>query len=224
MQKHPQYLSLCFLGGLALACAGNDSSSGVVDALTLVAVDPADFPADAAACGSPAGLGSYVAELIDVSQRTEVDIEQESRKIPNFPVQSSPPTACDRSIAFGRVVVNREYVARVSTYADLDGDPSTVDICTRERTSVALTRENGECTSHLAQPMFRFSCYGWRKPGAVNILPPNGAAGAAGTAVESPSQEASAPSTVAGCEGNGCAGTALEYRTMSLRYCVPDSW
>ncbi|HMA97777.1 MAG TPA: hypothetical protein VKP30_34060 [Polyangiaceae bacterium] len=220
MQKLLHLLSLCSFGGLALACAGTDSSSNAVDALTLMAVDPTDFQA---ACGSPAGSGSYVAELIDVTQRTDVDINQESRKIPSFPAQSSPATACDRSVAFGRVVVNREYVARVSTYADTDGDPSTVDVCTREGTSVAVTRENGECTSHLAQPVSRLSCYGWRKPGAVNSLASSGVAGSAGTAVESPSQELTASPAVAGCEGDGCGGVAIEHRTMALRYCVSDA-
>lgn len=227
-------LAAFWAAGLLFACSDSGSGTAIVDAHTLVAVDPVDFPSTAldargvSLCSGPDSQGAYVAELIDVSG-VETDLETVS-----FPVQSSPPTACSRAVAFARIVEHREYVARVWTYADSDGDPNTIDICTKGGTSVAVTRVSGECTTTPAVPVSQLKCYGWQKPSESqqHVAPVPDAAESA-TAAGAPAQPADS-ATAGGasaltsesslsCGDKGCPGVAIAYRTITLHYCVADS-
>lgn len=197
---------------LSLACSNSGSGTATPDAHTLVAVDPIDFPdaptegvtGNPSVCHGPNSSGAYVAELIDVSRDADIEsllTEPEAADFPIFPVQVSPATTCTRAVAFGRVVENRKYVATVWTYADMDGDPDTVDVCTIDGTSVTVTRINGQCTTTPATPVAQLTCYGWQRPTTET----------AGSTNSNPS-----------CDELGCPGIALEYRLMTLHYCVVD--
>jgi hypothetical protein len=226
----PFLIGLSF--GLVLACGATDTSTTTTDSVTMISVSPTDFPA-AAQCGDGKGSGAYVAELIDVSRLVAQDT---SNDIGEFVMQSSPATACNRSVAFGEVVENREYVVRIKTYTDSDGDPSTIDVCTLNRTSVTVPRQDGVCSetladaAALAEPLSTLFCYGWRASGSLPAT--TGSAGSAGSAGASDSAGAAGSggsSGTAGASGSGarcnpqtlgCPGTAIEYRTVTLRYCA----
>jgi len=229
MQSPVRLTSLSVAFGLCCACGSTTTATTEPDAETLIAVDPADFPG-AEGCGSAQGFGSFVAELFDVSGRIAQDDEADD-SIKEFSVQSSPATACDRAVAFSRVVEYREYMARVATYADSDGDPSTIDVCTVEQTSVAVMRENGECTTTLAAPLATYDCWGWQETtqssatdaSTTNTESTNaGSAGAepADTAVTEPADAAVTELAITSAASVGKPGVAIEYRTMTLHYCV----
>jgi hypothetical protein len=151
-----------------LACDSNNSNSTEVDAITLVAVDPNDFPAETNCAelddGSLPG-GAYVAELIDVTGI----VEESGKSVEEFSVQSSKAIRCGNPVGFAKAFENRSYVVQVQYYADVDGDPSTIDVCTVEGTSVTVQGlGNGKCprafddaTLTLATPSLEFRCYGW---------------------------------------------------------------
>jgi hypothetical protein len=155
-------LTLCLLPGL-VACSSDDDDDVDTDALTLVAVDSADFPS-AANCGVPedstSPRGAYVAELIDVSGAVS---EAGLVKLDDFIVQSSAPVLCGKTLGFSQVTAERAYEIAVRVYPDIDGDPTTLDICTKGNTSVTVTRVDGKCTDELATPSSTFHCYGWSK-------------------------------------------------------------
>jgi hypothetical protein len=218
MRTNLRSLATHLAAGLLLACSNSGSGMAAPDAHTLVAVDPIDLPdpdaegasIDNGVCRGPNSTGAYVAELIDVSRDVDMDSLLTESEAADFPVQASPATACTRSVAFARVVENREYIAKVWTYADADGDPDTVDVCTIDGTSVAVTRVDGRCTTMLATPVAQFTCYGWRRPA------PQSAEHADATS-QSPSASCDAAGSL------GCPGIALGYRLMTLHYCVLDS-
>jgi hypothetical protein len=159
MSRASALLSLLVLPGL-IACNSSSSDDATTDAVTLVAVDSKYFPEEANCTPTVSGTlpgGAYVADLIDVSGATELDGED----LGPFLVQVAPPVPCGRGIAFANVTENRSYEVVVRIYPDLDGDPSTVDVCTLAPTNVTTTRENGECGSKLATPSATLRCFGW---------------------------------------------------------------
>jgi hypothetical protein len=161
MSRASALLFLVYLSGL-IACDSSDTEDNTTDAVTLVAVDSKFFPT-AVSCTLPeSGAlpgGAYVADLFDVS----LDWKNE-KETQRFLVQSSPPVPCGRGIAFAKVTENRSYDVRVRIYPDLDGDPTTVDICTLAPTNVTVKREGGQCTSSLATANATLHCFGWEKP------------------------------------------------------------
>lgn len=214
MRNNLRSLATLLAAGLSLACSNSGSGTVAPDAHTLVAVDPIDFPDDSVPSGSsspsvchgPNSSGAYVAELIDVSQDTDMESLVSDLELGDFPVQASPATVCSRSVAFARVVENREYIAHIWTYPDTDGDPSTADVCTIDGTSVTVTRVNGECTTTPASPVGQFTCYGWQRSTQQDK------SGGSASGRPSPS-----------CSEVGCPGIALGYRLMTLHYCVVDA-
>jgi hypothetical protein len=304
MQLSPCLTSFCVSSALLLACGSSGTTSTVTDAVTLIAVDPADFPkmlaissggtagnagqsADGGVAGSAtspesnlaaagnlaqfsgggtagsagrpgdggtagsatsvlssntvagslgqsmasgevgggglignaarivgdcaSGVGSYVAELIDVSRLLTLDT---SITLADFPVQSSLPTACNRPVAFSRVTPNRLYEVRVSTYAE-----DAARLCALDGTTVTTLRTGDECTAQLAQPTLSgIVCYGWQQ--AADHSSCDGSAGAGGTAS---SADAGGAAGSAGARDRvGCPGLAIEYRTITLNYCVKN--
>lgn len=189
-----------------IACSSTSTATLTSDAKTLVAVDSRDFPV-AAACtqdddGTLSG-GTYVAELIDVSgaisatDSTPVSGKRSLDAQDNeFFVQSSGVTTCGKTVAFGDAVPDRVYEVRVSVYADLDADPTTVDVCTLKGTGVTVNKVDGKCPALLdagatiATPAIELQCYGWQ-----------------------------APSTD-GSPGAGQAVLSLSQRTVTAHYCV----
>jgi hypothetical protein len=182
---------------------------------------PADAAGTPVGCGNPAGA-VYVAELIDVSK----DLAREAgTPIPDFTVQSSPVTSCSRVVAFSHVVPNREYIAKVSVYADLDGDPKTIDVCTVAGTSVTVARNVGEdCATltgpnhpplTLAKPLATLHCYGWQKESKTAAA--NSAAGSAG---DPGADGVGGAGGAGGASPLGGPGVAIQYRTMTLHYCA----
>jgi hypothetical protein len=243
MPRPSSLLSLCFSSELLLACGSTNTATTTPDSVTLIAIDPTDFPrmttstgsvvtSDAgspdaaladggtghvAACGTPYGFGAYVAELLDVSG----DLVKEAGPYvaDAFPVQSSPAMPCHRTVAFGRVVPNRQYTAKVTVYADSDGDPSTLDICTLEGTSVTLARENGGCTTTLAKPVAALNCYGWQTEPLVTDVA-DASASEAGVMTGAGGSNAGLDENRCDPTTRGCPGLAIQYRTMTLHYCV----
>jgi hypothetical protein len=182
-----------------LACSSNNDDDNETDAVTLVSVDPNDFPEDAH-CALPADgslpTGAYVAELIDVTGVAKEDgiaIDDE------FPVQSSAPVKCGTPVGFAKVVPLRSYEANVRVYPDLDDNLETVDICTVKGTAVTVVRENGECTQTLATPLVTLRCYGWAEPTVLN-------------SDDSDTTSITVP--------NGAPATSIEDRTVYAHYCV----
>jgi len=223
--------------GLLLACGATSTATTTPDAVALIAVDPANFQA-VAPCGEGQAASTYVAELIDVSGRVAQDL---GPYIGEFTVQTSPATACNRTVAFGEVVADREYLVRIKTYAGA--------VCTVERTSVTVPKVDGTCSNTLAeapalaQPLSTIVCYGWRSndvvasgevagaAGSANVADTTGTAGAAGSAnvADTTAYNGTAgagPTGGAGCEPytHGCPATAIAYRTVSLRYCAPNPY
>jgi hypothetical protein len=196
---------LCLLPGF-LACNSSSSSSTETDAITLIAVDPADFPAGVDCAlhedGSVPG-GAYVAELIDVSGKVSTD---STNTLEEFPVQSSTPAKCGTPIGFPEAIADRVYEVDVTVYPDLDGDPNTVDICTVEGTSVTLVRPKNGCPKTLdgrqtlATPVTTFRCYGWAIQPSPKPL-----------AAETPSEKMS--------PREGAPVLAIDQRTVFAHYC-----
>lgn len=181
--------SLAFLlVAQATACSNSSTETLTSDAVTLVAVDSRDFP-DSAACtvdadGNLSG-GTFVAELIDVSGIISTTDDSPvsgtkslSAEDNEFMVQSSEAMPCGKSVAFADAVALRRYEVRVNVYADLDGDPTTSDVCTVEGTRVAVQKSNGKCPAlsdagtTIATPALSLRCFGWQAPSV------NGTAGA----------------------------------------------
>lgn len=225
--------------GLLLACGSTDTATTTPDSVTLIAIDPTHFPViprssdgtDAPQCNQ--GLGTYVAELIDASDRVSQDATQ---TMGDFLVQASPATSCGRTVAFGEVVANREYRARIRTYSD--------DVCTIGRTSVTVTKVDGVCPNTLAeatvlaQPSSTILCYGWRANGIATTGSNLGTAGSAGAPSDTgasgsagmagagtASSTTTGPGNLAGCnpQNAGCPAAAVDYRTVTLPYCVLSS-
>lgn len=200
MSRASVLFALSLLPGF-LACDSNDSSTTEVDAITLVAVDPNDFPVETNCAelddGSLPG-GAYVAELIDVT----------GDFIKEFSVQSSKAMACGKPVGFAKAFENRSYEVLVKFYPDLDGDPSTIDVCTVEGTSVTvLGLGNGKCPRAfddsaltLATPSLEFRCYGWA------IEP---------SLTEDPPEDEKSLS-----EFDGAPVVAFDKRTVYARHCV----
>jgi hypothetical protein len=270
MPSPSRLIPLLVSSGLLLACGSTNQAGVTPDSVTLIAVDPADFPRTKAAeqregtggvdgqsvndgsagaagvddrptnggsdagssssgdvggnpggCGNPAGA-VYVGDLIDVSK----DLAREAgTRLPDFMVQSSPVTSCSRVVAFSRVVPNREYEVKVNVYPDLDGDPKTVDVCTVGGTSVTVVRNDGEdCATltgrdhpplTLARPVATLRCYGWQKDS--NTAVSNNAAGSGGDTGADGTDGVGGTISVS---PPGGPGVALQYRTMTLHYCV----
>lgn len=223
MPNIPRLAAAYLMAGLSLACSDSGSDTTTPDAYTLIAINPEDFPSvfdgvrpeNTGVCSGPNSQGAYVAELVDVSGVVDTD---SMTPIPDFAVQSSPATACNRTVGFARAVEHREYVARVWTYADIDGDPATIDICTIDGTSIAVMRVNGQCTTVPATPVSQLRCYGWQKPSSappeMTGEPLSGAAGAASSSTGGAASKS--------CDEFGCPGVAIGYRTMTLHYCVAE--
>ncbi len=177
---------------MALGCGGGSDYDDTPDSDTLIAVDPVDFAAELA-CGEPSGLESYVGRLVDVTPY----LASNGEELSEYPVQSSPPTLCNRSLAFGLVTEERSYVVDIDGYPDLDGDPEHLDVCTVPGSSVVQSLADGECTGPYLEPSWQYRCYGWEA-------------------------EAADPSDADGsAEGEGQPGVSLEYRTVFLHYCLP---
>jgi hypothetical protein len=197
----------------------------------MIAIDPTHFPAiptasdgtDTPQCNQ--GSGTYVAELIDASDRVSQDATQ---TMGDFLVQVSPATSCGRTVVFGEVVGNREYRARIRTYSG--------DVCPIARTSVTVPKVDGVCpetladATALAQPTSTILCYGWRASGVASAN--LGTAGSAGAPSDSGAGMAGAAGAagstttwtgkLAGCnpQNAGCPAAAVAYKTVTLPYCV----
>jgi hypothetical protein len=172
---------------LVLGCGDSGSSSDEVEDQTLIMVSPADF-AGTGDCGAEGGLGAYVATLIDVTG----DFVEGKKVIDEFFVDTSPPTSCTQSIGFATVVPDRAYEVIVEGYADTDGDPTTVDICTVKGTRVVLAKNGKQCTHEVVAPIQSWRCYGWQDPS-------DGSSGDG--------------------QGDGNPAIAIEYRSVSLHDC-----
>jgi hypothetical protein len=214
------------------ACNSSNSASTEIDSITLVSVDPADFPKTAQCAQRSDGTfpgGAYVAELFDVSNAPISDNISGS----GFSVQRSEPIRCGKTVGFAKVVADRVYETTVKIYPDVDGNPETVDICTLEGTSVTVLRpENGKCPKTLgdtpltlATPSMTVHCSGW----AIDL----GTGGSGG----SDSKNGGQSSESGGAGGNGSVGTdnsgidypegkpavAIDNRTVFTRYCVEST-
>jgi hypothetical protein len=265
---------MCLTAAFLLGCSGNNTTTTPPDASTLIAVDPSDFPVDAA-CGrtanamgaagnsaSTTAVNSYVAELLDLSY----SYEQKQRDLANgisqpeqeFVVQSSPATPCSKSVAFAQVSPLRLYAVRVTTYVDPVANLDRSGLCTRNGTNIAVVRGEGDCneSTQLATAIRKFKCFGWIEPspatstaGAAGAsgAPSIAEVGAAGSAPDADATGTEETPTVgaAGAGANGAATTptidgagggaagtggsaaqwrgrpamAVEYRTVTLRYC-----
>jgi hypothetical protein len=237
MSKATVYFTLCLLPVL-FACNSSNSNSTEIDSITLVSVDPTDFPATALCAQRSDGTfpgGAYVAELVDVSDEP---ISDDGTGVGNFSVQRSEPIRCGKTVGFAKVVADRSYETTVKIYPDVDGNPETVDICTLEGTSVAVLRpENGKCPKTLgdtpltlATPSMTVHCSGWAA--AIDF----GNGGSGGTDSNAGGQSNGTVET-GGAGGNGGFSTgnsrsdypegkpavAIDNRTVFTRYCVEST-
>jgi hypothetical protein len=199
MPRATAILTLCLLPGF-LACNSSSNTDTTTDAKTLIAVDSEDFP-ESAACrrnadGTVAG-GAFVGELIDVTGRLTTTTAY-INALKDFRVRASQPVACGDSIGFADAVPNRSYEVQVMVYPDTDGDPNTVDICTRDNSNVAVAKDaDGNCTTTFVSPSETLRCHGWVDESSSN----NGGLG----------------------NPNGQPAIAIEFRTVTAHYCIPES-
>ena len=237
MSRATVYFTLCVLQAL-VACDSSNSASTEIDSITLVSVDPADFPATALCAQRSDGTfpgGAYVAELVDVSAEPISGDTNEG----GFSVQRSEPIRCGKTVGFAKVVADRVYETTVKIYPDVDGNPETVDICTLEGTSVAVLRpDNGKCPKTLgdtpltlATPSMTVHCSGWTA--AIKLE-----TGGSGGSDSNNGGQSNGTVETGGAGGNGSVGTdnsgsdyypegkpavAIDNRTVFTRYCVEST-
>jgi hypothetical protein len=239
MSRASVYFTLGLLPAL-FACNSSNSTSTELDSITLVSVDPADFPETAQCAQRSDGTfpgGAYVAELIDVSNEPIADNKNDPisdiKGEGGFSVQRSEPIRCGNTVGFAKVVADRSYETTITIYPDIDGNPETVDICTLEGTSVAVVRpKNGKCPKTLgdtpltlATPSMTVHCSGW-----AAALGTGGSGGSdsknSGQSNESGGAGGSGGSTTDKSEidyPEGQPAVAIDLRTVFTRYCVEST-
>jgi hypothetical protein len=150
--------SLAFLGLAALCgCETSTVATETVYHPTLIAVSPDEFLGNVTCRpGAPGALQTYVATLFDVGE-TLLPLEP-------FPLPSSGPVACTRSVAFSHVFDPHRYRAEIQGYDRSDlvplgasdtggspGIPILVDPVTSERIAPRWTTTCGEMSPTLAR-------------------------------------------------------------------------
>lgn len=151
-------LPLVVLGVAALCgCETSTVETETVYHPTLIAVSPVEFVGTVTCRPGAAGaLQTYVATVFDVGE--------ELRPVDPFPLPSSGPVACDRSVAFSRVFDPHRYRAEIQGYDRSDlvqlgstnsgvptGIPILVDPVTSERVAPRWTTTCGDTTPTLAR-------------------------------------------------------------------------
>ncbi len=101
------------------SCGGGGSGSSTNEQVTFVAVSPQDFLGDVPCTENGGGMRHYVATLIDVTNPGTAG----AAPFDEFALPSSPPTPCDKTVAFGRVRPDRAYSAAVEGYSHSDLQP-----------------------------------------------------------------------------------------------------
>ena len=140
---------------MALGCSSSNSQALVLEAQTLVAVEPADF-VDDGTCGTQ--LKTYVATLFD--DTGPIGVSDAGVSSERFMVASSPPKPCSEATVFSRVISGHAYSVELQGYQQPASDLTPAYVTDRINNSGSSAMLLNSDSSYVA-PLWNATCHGW---------------------------------------------------------------